>query len=60
MIGGMEIRLHRELADFVALAGPMYRADPVTHTVALTVLEQPASSVASAAPCSGSSRAASR
>jgi predicted GNAT family acetyltransferase len=41
MINGMEIRLQPDLATFVALAGPLYRADPVTHTVALTVLEQP-------------------
>lgn len=41
MIDGMEIRLHRELATFLAVAGPLYRADPIAHTVELTVLEQP-------------------
>jgi GNAT superfamily N-acetyltransferase len=36
----MEIRLHRELAEFAALTNVLYAADPVTHTVALTVLAQ--------------------
>jgi predicted GNAT family acetyltransferase len=41
MIDAMETVLHRDLAEFVAAAGPLYRADPVMHTVALTVMEQP-------------------
>lgn len=36
----MEIRLHRELAEFAGLTERLYGADPVTHTIALTVLAQ--------------------
>lgn len=39
----MEVRLHRERDGFAALAEPLYSADPVAHTVALTVLAQPMS-----------------
>lgn len=34
----MEARLHDDLAGFHALVRPLLEADPVTHTVALTVL----------------------
>ena len=34
----MDIRLHDDLASFADLAMPMLRADPVRHTVAITVL----------------------
>jgi RimJ/RimL family protein N-acetyltransferase len=37
----MEIRLHDDPAEFAALARPLYAADPVMHTVALTVLALP-------------------
>lgn len=37
----MEIRLHDDPVEFAALARPLYATDPVTHTVALTVLMQP-------------------
>lgn len=36
----MELRLHSDLAEFVRLTGPLYGADPVTHTVAITVTSQ--------------------
>lgn len=37
----MEVRLHDDPEAFAALARPLYAADPVLHTVALTVLAQP-------------------
>jgi RimJ/RimL family protein N-acetyltransferase len=36
----MEIRLHSDLSEFAALTEPLYAADPVAHTVAVTVLAQ--------------------
>jgi GNAT superfamily N-acetyltransferase len=36
----MELRLHSDLAEFAALTEAFYGADPVTHTVALTVTAQ--------------------
>ncbi|MGD9526926.1 GNAT family N-acetyltransferase [Pseudonocardia sp.] len=35
----MRIRLHDDIAAFVRLAGPLYDADPVRHTMAITVLD---------------------
>jgi len=37
----MDVRLHRSLTDFRALAEPLYRRDPVLHTVELTALRDP-------------------
>jgi len=34
----MRLRIHSDLAEFWALAKPVYAADPVRHTVALTVI----------------------
>jgi GNAT superfamily N-acetyltransferase len=45
---GVEARLHTSVAEFRALAEPLYRRDPVMHTIELTVLragELPADSV---------------
>lgn len=36
----MEFRLHRDLGEFAALTEAFYGADPVPHTVALTVVAQ--------------------
>ncbi|MGH3697833.1 MAG: GNAT family N-acetyltransferase [Pseudonocardiaceae bacterium] len=36
----MELRLHSDLAGFARLTGALYGADPVTHTVAITVTHQ--------------------
>jgi GNAT superfamily N-acetyltransferase len=36
----MELRLHEDLAEFAALTEAFYGADPVTHTVALTLTAQ--------------------
>ncbi|MGI8815400.1 MAG: GNAT family N-acetyltransferase [Pseudonocardia sp.] len=36
----MEIRLHSDLTEFAALTEGLYGADPVTHTVALTLVAQ--------------------
>ncbi len=34
----MKVRAHDDPDEFAALAGPLYAADPVTHTLAITVL----------------------
>ncbi|HYZ38326.1 MAG TPA: hypothetical protein VE673_16700 [Pseudonocardiaceae bacterium] len=34
----MTVRLHDGLDDFVALAQPLLKADPIRHSIALTVL----------------------
>ncbi|HJT04844.1 MAG TPA: hypothetical protein VJ757_14650 [Pseudonocardiaceae bacterium] len=34
----MNVRLHDDLDEFVALAQPLLEADPVRHSIALTVL----------------------
>lgn len=36
----MELRLHNDLVEFARLTGALYGADPVTHTVAITVTHQ--------------------
>jgi GNAT superfamily N-acetyltransferase len=36
--GWVEARLHRSVAEFRSVAEPLYRRDPVVHTVELTVL----------------------
>ncbi len=36
----MELRLHSDLAEFARLTGALYGADPVTHTVAITITDQ--------------------
>lgn len=33
----MDVRLHHDRAEFEAVAGPLYAADPVRHTLGLTV-----------------------
>lgn len=38
MLDGMDLHFHDGLADFAALAAPLYRRDPVLHTIELTVL----------------------
>ncbi|WP_028929853.1 GNAT family N-acetyltransferase [Pseudonocardia asaccharolytica] len=35
----MDVRLHDDLAGFAALAGPLYDADPVRHTIAHTAFD---------------------
>lgn len=35
---GVEVRLHRSVDEFRAVAEPFYRLDPVTHTIELTLL----------------------
>jgi GNAT superfamily N-acetyltransferase len=37
-LGVMDVRAHRDPEEFEALAGPLYRSDPVTHTLPITVL----------------------
>lgn len=37
--GGMEVRLHDSVDEFRAIAEPLYRRDPVVHTIELTLLE---------------------
>ena len=37
-MGAMDVRLHHDPAEFEALAGRLYAADPVRHTLAVTVL----------------------
>jgi RimJ/RimL family protein N-acetyltransferase len=37
--GGVEVRLHDSVAEFRDIAEPLYRRDPVTHTIELTVLQ---------------------
>ncbi len=34
----MAVRLHHHLGEFTALTRPLLEADPVRHTIALTVL----------------------
>jgi GNAT superfamily N-acetyltransferase len=36
----MEVRVHEELREFWEVAGPAYLADPVRHTLALTVIRR--------------------
>jgi predicted GNAT family acetyltransferase len=35
----MEVRLHRSVEEFRAIAEPLYRRDPIAHTIELTVLQ---------------------
>jgi uncharacterized protein (DUF927 family) len=34
----VDVRLHHDIAEFTALTRPLLEADPVRHSVALTVL----------------------
>jgi GNAT superfamily N-acetyltransferase len=36
--GGVEVRLHQSVNEFRAIAEPLYRRDPVAHTIELTLL----------------------
>lgn len=36
----MEVRVHREPREFWSVAEPLYRADPIRHTIALTVFRR--------------------
>jgi GNAT superfamily N-acetyltransferase len=40
--GPMDVRVHSDVAEFAAIAGALYRRDPVLSTVELSVLEDPA------------------
>jgi hypothetical protein len=37
--GGMEVRLHDSVDEFRAVAQPLYRRDPIAHTIELTLLQ---------------------
>lgn len=39
----MEVRFHRSVDEFRALAQPLYHRDPVVHTIELTLLQTPPS-----------------
>ncbi|MDG5483478.1 hypothetical protein [Mycolicibacterium gadium] len=35
----MEVRLHDSIDEFTSMAGPLYRRDPITNTIELTLLQ---------------------
>jgi GNAT superfamily N-acetyltransferase len=37
--GQMEVRLHDSIDEFNSMAGPLYRRDPITNTIELTLLQ---------------------